>query len=426
MLPRFLIAVLVAHSVLLAQIGRSPVPFPGGSSGGPLGIPGTQLPIPRRGGGGSSGSAADSATHITGKLRRIDGQSVVVEASDGRILDFRRTSRTKFFKDSKEVGAVDLKPGDQVSVDGVEDRQGYLSAERVTWQAASKDSTETSQTGATSDAPAAAKPDPDDPGPPVLRRGAPEKPRSSAPDETSGAGSNSLPLPPAADDHYIMQARDVAADFVAHLPNYACTEYMTRFVSTSRPVSWHALDVVSADIFHETGKETYKNVSIDGKPTRKEMDQLQGSWSTGEFSSLMSDLFSAATAAEFRLARQATIAGRTARVYDFQVDRNYSHWHVQTNSQSIYPAYKGSVWIDPVGARVLRIELQARSLPVEFPLDTAETVVEFGRVRIGAQEYLLPVRAESLSCERGTSNCNRNSIDFRNYHKYDASSNILY
>jgi hypothetical protein len=63
---------------------------------------------------------------------------------------------------------------------------------------------------------------------------------------------------------------------------------------------------------------------------------------------------------------------------------------------------------------------------VEFPLDTAETVVEFGRVRIGGQEYLLPVHAESLSCERGTSNCSRNAIDFRNYHKYDASSNILY
>jgi hypothetical protein len=201
---------------------------------------------------------------------------------------------------------------------------------------------------------------------------------------------------------------------------------MTRYVSTSRPVNWHALDVVSADIFRETGKETYKNVSIDGKPTHKEMDQLEGSWSTGEFSSLMSDLFSPATAAEFRMVRQATVSGKTARVYDFQVDRNYSHWHVQTNSQSIYPAYKGSVWVDPEGARVLRIEIQARSLPVEFPLDTAETVVDFGRVSIGGQNYLLPVHAESLSCERGTSNCSRNAIDFRNYHKYDASSNILY
>jgi hypothetical protein len=425
---KFWITLLVAQFALLAQIDRSPVPFPGGGSsgGGPLGIPGTQLPVPRRGGGGSTGPTADSATHVAGNLRRIDGQSVVVELSDGRVLDFRRTNRTKFFKDSKEVGAAELKPGDQVSVDGARDNQGYLSAERVIWQAAAKDSTETSRTGTTSDAPAPAKPDPDDPGPPVLRRGPPEKPRSSAPEETAAARSDSPPLPPAADDHYIVEARDVAADFTAHLPNYACTEYMTRYVSTSRPLSWHALDVVSADIFHETGKESYRNVSIDGKPTHKQMEQLQGSWSTGEFSSLMSDLFSPATAAEFRLARQTTVSGRTARVYDFQVDRSHSHWHVQTNSQSIDPAYQGSVWIDPSGARVLRIELQARALPVEFPLDTVETVVEFGRVHLGEQDYLLPVHAESLSCERGTSNCSRNSIDFRNYHKYDASSNILY
>ncbi len=95
-------------------------------------------------------------------------------------------------------------------------------------------------------------------------------------------------------------------------------------------------------------------------------------------------------------------------------------------SQSINPAYRGSVWIDPASGRVLRIEMQARSLPSEFPMDTVESAVDYDSVRIGTQEVLLPTHAENLSCERGTPNCSRNVIDFRNYHKYEAESSVTF
>ena len=123
---------------------------------------------------------------------------------------------------------------------------------------------------------------------------------------------------------------------------------------------------------------------------------------------------------------ESVSAGKSARVYDFAVEQPRSHWHVQVASQSINPAYKGSVWIDPESSRVLRIEMQARLLPEEFPLDTVESAVDYDKVRIGNGQYLLPVHAESLSCERGTSNCTRNTIDFRNYHAYEASSSVAF
>ncbi len=115
-----------------------------------------------------------------------------------------------------------------------------------------------------------------------------------------------------------------------------------------------------------------------------------------------------------------------ARIYDFDVERVHSHWHIQVPSQSVTPAYKGSVWIEPSSGRVLRIEIQARNLPEEFPLDTVESAIDYEKVRIGAGEFLLPVHAESLSCQRGTSDCTRNSLDFRNYHKYEADSTITF
>ncbi len=42
------------------------------------------------------------------------------------------------------------------------------------------------------------------------------------------------------------------------------------------------------------------------------------------------------------------------------------------------------------------------------------------------QQYLLPVHAETLSCQRGTPYCSRNTIDFRNYKKYTGESTITF
>jgi hypothetical protein len=52
--------------------------------------------------------------------------------------------------------------------------------------------------------------------------------------------------------------------------------------------------------------------------------------------------------------------------------------------------------------------------------------VDYQYLRIGTGEFLLPVHAETLSCQRGSNNCSRNTVDFRNYHKYDAQSNITF
>jgi len=185
--------------------------------------------------------------------------------------------------------------------------------------------------------------------------------------------------------------------------------------------------VVSADVVYEEGRESYRNLKINGKPVKKGMEELSGAWSTGEFGTLLRDVFSPATAAEFHFRKDSTIAGMSTALYDFKVEHENSHWHVQVASQSVFPAYKGSVWIDKKNGRVLRIEMQARNIPGEFPLDTVETVADYEYVRIGgAQQFLLPVHSETLSCQRGTNYCSRNAIDFRNYKKYSGEATITF
>jgi hypothetical protein len=71
--------------------------------------------------------------------------------------------------------------------------------------------------------------------------------------------------------------------------------------------------------------------------------------------------------------------------------------------------------------------MEAKGMPGEFPLDHVEPATDYSYVRLGdAKQYLLPVHSEILSCERGTNNCSRNVIDFRNYHKYTGESSITF
>lgn len=226
-------------------------------------------------------------------------------------------------------------------------------------------------------------------------------------------------------DARIEKARDAVETFTETLPDYLCQEQMARFQSTTHVVSWVPQDVVSMELVYEKGKERYRNLQINGKPTKAQrMEELAGSWSTGEFASVLIDIFSPATAADFRYRRNSRSGGRDAFLYDFAVDHEHSHWQIHMPSQSILPAYKGSLWIDKETARVLRIEMQAVHLPEEFPLDKVEMASEYEFIRISDHQFLLPVHSENLNCQRGTNMCGHNVIDFRNYHKYSGDATI--
>lgn len=284
--------------------------------------------------------------------------------------------------------------------------------------------------------------DASDPGAPKLRRGGPSRTHKPAPVEvaantppSAGTGTASPPAPdapaPSVDTGYqsdprVEKARAAAEMFTESLPAYVCQQQIARFQSTTHKVSWQAVDLVSAEVVYENQKEQYRNLAINGKPVKKRMEDLEGSWSTGEFGTILRDLYSHATAADFRYRRQTRMAGRDAFMFDYEVDRENSHWHVEVASQSIQPAYRGSVWIDKETAQTLRIEMEAVQLPKAFPTDKLESAVDYQFIRIGERNYLLPVHSEVLSCQRGTSNCSRNVIDFRNYHKYAGESTITF
>jgi hypothetical protein len=315
---------------------------------------------------------------------------------------------------------------------------------------------------ATTIEPAPAPRDIDDPGPPVLRRNrtfaqrsepADQSPRTEIAQAQQPAASPrpslndplivAPPIPEAdpvvaerprqnnalpGEDPIIAAARDAADSFTETLPNYIVKQVTTRYQTgqaAGQKTSWQALDVVTSDLVMENGRETYKNVLVNGKAPRQAIEKT-GSWSNGEFASMLQLVLYRGSDAEFHGKRSSTIANRAAWRYDYSVEQPNSHWTLEASGQSYEPAYNGSIWIDKETSRVLRIEMAARRIPSDFPLDSAESTVDYDFVLLGDKKFLVPTHSEVLSCQRGTPDCSRNVIDFRNYRKFGTDTTITF
>ena len=279
---------------------------------------------------------------------------------------------------------------------------------------------------------------------PTLRRGRPAPrrrdadddataPVSAAPPVMAGAASGTpqveapqiaSPQKEAVLDPLIEKAREIAFEFSESLPNYLAKQVTTRFVGEGKKDRWQAQDNFTAEVVYQDGKESYRNVLLNGKPAKGKIEQT-GSWSRGEFGTTLRDVLSPASNAVFKPKGTTTISTRKAKLYEFNVEQENSHWQIGVPGQTYFPAYRGSIWIDVETSRVMRIEMQGRKIPQDFPVDAVESAVEWDFVKIGTGSYLVPVHAESLSCMRSLSQCSKNVMDFRNYKKFGAQSELI-
>jgi hypothetical protein len=441
-----------------------PNTYPGRLPGGvPIGLPVPEVKLPKK--KDSQGKNDDVKTtfvSVDGTLRKLGEKDLLLQAAHQRVLRFRLLAKTQFrSKEGEPIRDSLLHPGDQLTVsvnpDDVETalrivlvRSGSPSERGAAEDPVDEASVHIPRTedfgkphtlttrdkGVTDSAPEAEPSRPESPPAPSARADAPA---GSAPVPSTGSappsGSAASPDPPAStvsiagltDAQILAEAREAASTFTASLPNFLVQQATTRYYSTGFPVSWQTIDVVTADVACVNGKEDYRNVQINGVSTNRPPER-SGTWSTGEFSTTLEDVLSPMTNAQFRRRRgDDKIAGRSAVVFDYTVAQATSHWTmVSPDDRRFNPAYTGAIWVDKETRRVLRIEQSTSSMPQDFPLNSAESVVEYAYARIDQRTYLLPATSENIGCMRGSGTCSRNAIVFRNYRKFEAESSVTF
>ena len=421
-----------------------PARLPGGI---PIGIPVPQINLPKRKPKedkkeDTSGVKITLAS-VDGALRKLGEKDLLLETNPTRILKFRLLVKTQF-KNSEGEPVRDslLHPGDRLSIQvNADDAETALkvillragsapereaaakSVEEAKIATPTADDLTNVRTTLAHETAAPAPPSSTSPAEPPTSADRPtisERPDIERPVTVSRPSSGNP-------DEIISDAREAAVNFTADLPNFLVQQVTTRYASNTRSVNWQAIDTVTADVACVNGKEDYRNIAINGRPTNSPVERT-GTWSTGEFAVTLQDILAPATAATFMKQRQEVLGSRTAYVFDLAVEEGNSHWVlVGPTGRQYRPAYKGAIWIDKETRRVLRIEQIANSSQsIGVPYDKAESVVEYGFVNIEGKSYLLPAQSENLACLRGSSNCVRNLIEFRNYRKFSASSDIKY
>jgi len=441
-------AALFAVTLLSAQYpgqyppGQSPPPgqYPQGQPGGAG--PGGGLSIPKRDKKDKKGAENLQPTiEADGRTVSRDDTKLVIATNDGRTLTMTVTPKTTF--------TGEVVKGARVHIAAAEDDQAFLTAVTV---ALLKDSPAAvpEKAPGEEDHPAASvdlsEPAPEAPDRPILRRGKPKqtdsddaeapaaKPQRAATSKPAAPKSDSIDFTITSedaaksevykDDARITQTREWASTFTQGLPNFVCQQVTTRYMEQSKSSGWEALDVLTAKVVYEDGKEKYQEITVGGKRTNKNMMDLGGSTSTGEFASILMSLFDGQRA-QFRFSESTSLTGGVAAaVYNFKVALRSSDWTIRVGGQSLMPAYNGSVWIEKANPKVRRIEMQAINVPKDFPDDAVESTVDYDQVRLGERMFLVPVHAEVLSCQRGTTICTKNAIDFRDYHKYSGESSV--
>jgi hypothetical protein len=233
--------------------------------------------------------------------------------------------------------------------------------------------------------------------------------------------------PPSLEDQkkLIEEVRNYALTYTKQLPNFICNQVTRRYDDPTGADFWRQQDVVNVRLSFNEQKEDYKVITVNGRMTDIAMEKLGGTISTGEFGSMMKEIFEPSTEAAFGFERWTTWRGRRTLVFNYRVEKSRSQYHVVAErTQDYVPAYHGLIYVDRDTTMVMRLTMDINEFPVGFPIQEVHNSLDYDFQKIGDHEYVLPLRAEVRS-RSGRAQV-KNEVEFRMYRKFGAEASITF
>src|SRR5581483_9301896 len=243
--------------------------------------------------------------------------------------------------------------------------------------------------------------------------------------------------PPSAEEQaaIIAEVREYALNYSKTLPDFICTQVVRRYIAASPggrygghagdDPSWQLQDTLTIRLSYFEQKEDYKLILVNNTVTQEDYRKLGGATSSGEFGSMLRDVFERDTEARFEWDHWATLRGRRALAFAYHVTQPHSHFILDYERQMhIYPAYSGLVYVDKDTHQVLRLTMVSENIPADFPIRQSETILDYDYAAISDHPFMLPLKAETRM--RTSDVLTRNDVEFRLYKKFSTESEIKY
>jgi hypothetical protein len=242
------------------------------------------------------------------------------------------------------------------------------------------------------------------------------------------------PPSPAEQKRALNEATEYAMNYVKRLPDFICSQVTRRYVDPNGRESWLKQDEILERLSYFEQHEEYKVVTVNNKLTDIPHEKLGGSaTSSGEFGSILKEIFDPRTETTFGWERWTTLRKRLTYVFNYHVPQAHSTYRIthyvnpasEEGAQSLVPGYRGLVYVDKESLKVMKITLEAENLPPGFPIRSVNLSLDYGPARIGDTDYVLPLQAELRS--RGDNRFQvKNDIEFRMYRKFGTDTSIKF
>ncbi len=242
---------------------------------------------------------------------------------------------------------------------------------------------------------------------------APKAPTRPAPDSVEQAEA-------------IAAMREYALNYTAKLPNYLCVQTTRRQYDPKDSRYRAGGDVIQEQLSFFDKKETYKVQMINGQSVHNiSHDQLGGVRSSGEFGSMLHNIFDRADEAQFAWDHWGTLRGKLMYVFSYRIEKDHGYSMYDDESKKQYTsAYTGLVYADAQTKEIQRITLKTVEIPPDFPVRDVALTLDYKPTDIAGQIFTLPFHYELDSVHnRGNS---KNEAEYKLYQMYGASSAITF
>ncbi len=238
-----------------------------------------------------------------------------------------------------------------------------------------------------------------------------------------------MAAPDAAQQKEILAAiTENALNYSDSLPNFICLQVTQRFVDRSGGGDhFVATDKIAERLSYFEHKEDYKVISVNDTPvTNRKHEKLGGATSSGEFGTMLREVFDPQSQTEFQWERWGKLRDHIMHVYSFRVRLENTQYHITAEevNRTIPVGYHGLIYADRDTRSVMRITMEADDIPSDFPIRSASETLDYDTISISGEKFILPLKVE-MQMRDGKATM-KNQAAFRLYNKFGADTSITF
>ncbi len=221
-------------------------------------------------------------------------------------------------------------------------------------------------------------------------------------------------------DAALERLREFARNYEARLQDFRVNKYISRSAARyGHEENWKHVDESEEEIFYLRHREHRKVLTIDGKPANGRAHPRYGYTLGGEFG-LLGHIFSEKANPEMAWDHQEGPAGNPICVFRYHVLATAAPLVVSMHRERVELAHHGTVYSQCATGIVTRLDTESDP---ERNIELGTTIL-FAATTIGDKSFQLPQSASNVF--RIEKQRTRAQVTFRNYRKYDASTQITF